>query len=41
MLALGEGAEAVLDLPSARITPSDALLGGLERVFGDPVAELR
>jgi DNA polymerase-3 subunit alpha len=41
VLALGEGAEAVLDLPGARITPSDALLGGLERVFGDPVAELR
>jgi DNA polymerase-3 subunit alpha len=41
VLALGEGAEAVLDLSTSRVAPSDALLGGLERVFGDAVAELR
>jgi DNA polymerase-3 subunit alpha len=41
VLLLGDGAEAVLDLQAARVTPSDALLGGLERVFGAPVAELR
>ena len=36
-----EGAEAVLDLDGTRILPSDAFLGGLERVFGAAVAELR
>ncbi|HVJ20747.1 MAG TPA: DNA polymerase III subunit alpha, partial [Polyangiaceae bacterium] len=36
-----EGAEAVLDLDGTRITPTDAFLGGLERVFGAAVAELR
>jgi DNA polymerase-3 subunit alpha len=41
VLLLGDGAEAVLDVQAARVTPSDALLGGLERVFGAPVAELR
>jgi DNA polymerase-3 subunit alpha len=41
VLMLGDGAEAVLDVQAARVTPSDALLGGLERVFGAPVAELR
>jgi DNA polymerase-3 subunit alpha len=41
VLALGEGAEAVLDLEGARVAPSDTLLGGLERVFGVRVAELR
>jgi DNA polymerase-3 subunit alpha len=41
VLALGSGAEAVLDVGHSRITPSDAFLGGLERVFGQPVAELR
>jgi DNA polymerase-3 subunit alpha len=41
VLLLGDGAEAVLDVQTARVTPSDALLGGLERVFGAPVAELR
>jgi hypothetical protein len=32
---------AVLDLQTIRVAPSDALLGGLERVFGAAVAELR
>jgi len=41
VLNLAEGAEAVLDLTATRVTPSDALLGGLERVFGIAVAELR
>jgi DNA polymerase III subunit alpha len=36
-----EGAEAILDLDGTRITPTDAFLGGLERVFGAAVAELR
>ncbi len=36
-----EGAEAVLDLDGTRITPTDAFLGGLERMFGGSVAELR
>jgi len=34
VLALGTGAEAVLDLDGARVMPSDAFLGGLERMFG-------
>ncbi len=41
VLTLGDGAEAVLDVQGARVTPSDTLLGGLERTFGAPVAELR
>ena len=41
VLKLGSGAEAVLDVQGALVTPSDALLGGLERAFGAPVAELR
>jgi DNA polymerase-3 subunit alpha len=41
VLALPEGAEAVLDLDGTRVTPSEALLGGLERAFGGSVAELR
>jgi DNA polymerase-3 subunit alpha len=36
-----EGAEAVLELDGTRITPTDAFLGGLERMFGGSVAELR
>jgi DNA polymerase-3 subunit alpha len=36
-----EGAEAVLDLDGTRIAPTDAFLGGLERMFGGAVAELR
>ncbi|HLV67547.1 MAG TPA: DNA polymerase III subunit alpha [Polyangiaceae bacterium] len=41
VLVLPEGGEAVLDLEATRVTPSDALLGGLERTFGGAVAELR
>jgi DNA polymerase-3 subunit alpha len=41
VLTLPDGAEAVLDLDGTRITPTDALLGGLERAFGGSVAELR
>jgi hypothetical protein len=41
VLTLSDGAEAVLDLQAVRVAPSDALLGGLERVFGASVAELR
>jgi DNA polymerase-3 subunit alpha len=41
VLELPEGAEAVLDLDGTRVTPSEALLGGLERAFGGSVAELR
>ncbi len=38
-LALDSGAEALLLLPQ-RITPSDVVLGQLERIFGDTVAQL-
>jgi len=41
VLLLGEGAEAVLDLEGTRVTPNDSFLGGLERMFGTSVAELR
>jgi DNA polymerase-3 subunit alpha len=41
VLALPEGAEAVLELAETRVTPSDAMLAGLERLFGQSVAELR
>lgn len=41
VLELPGGAEAVLDLVGTRVTPSDIVLGGLERLFGDTVAELR
>jgi DNA polymerase-3 subunit alpha len=41
VLSLGEGTEAVLDLEGTRVTPNDAFLGGLERMFGTTVAELR
>jgi DNA polymerase-3 subunit alpha len=41
VIELSDGAQAVLDLAGTRITPTDALLGGLERVFGGSVAELR
>jgi DNA polymerase-3 subunit alpha len=41
VLELPEGAEAVLELDATRVTPSEALLGGLERAFGGSVAELR
>jgi DNA polymerase-3 subunit alpha len=41
VLALEGGAEAVLELTGTRVTPDSALLGGLERMFGESVAELR
>lgn len=41
VLSLGDGAEAVLDVPGTRVRPSDGFLGQLERMFGAPVAELR
>lgn len=41
VLALPDGAEAVMALDGTRVTPSDAVLGGLERMFGSAVAELR
>jgi len=41
VLTLGEGAEAVLDLEGTRVSPNDTFLGGLERMFGTTVAELR
>lgn len=40
VLALPDGAEAVLDLLDKRVTPNEAVLAGLERMFGDTVAEL-
>jgi DNA polymerase-3 subunit alpha len=42
VLALPDGAEAVLALgKSHKVEVTDALLGGLERIFGEQVAELR
>ena len=41
VLALPEGARAVLSIEGARVDPSDTMLSGLERLFGGSVAELR
>lgn len=41
VLALPEGARAVLALEGTRVDPSDTMLAGIERLFGDSVAELR
>ncbi len=41
VLDMKDGAQAVLELPGTRVTPDGVLLGGLERTFGGPVAELR
>jgi DNA polymerase-3 subunit alpha len=41
VLDMKDGAQAVMDLPGTRVTPDGILLGGLERTFGGPVAELR
>jgi DNA polymerase-3 subunit alpha len=41
LLDLPEGARAVLTIEGARVDPSDAMLSGLERLFGSSVAELR
>jgi hypothetical protein len=42
VLTMADGAEAVLSLGKGhRVEVGDALLGGLERIFGEQVAELR
>jgi DNA polymerase-3 subunit alpha len=41
VLEMKDGAVAVLDLPGTRVLPDGNFLGGLERTFGGPVAELR
>ena len=41
VLALPGGSEAVLDLAGTRVTPNDEVLAGLERMFGESVAQLR
>jgi DNA polymerase-3 subunit alpha len=41
VLSLPEGARAFLSVEGTRVDPSDAMLAGLERLFGDTVAELR
>jgi DNA polymerase III subunit alpha len=42
VLAMADGAEAVLSLGKTwRIEPSDDVLSGLEKIFGEQVAELR
>ena len=40
VLGLPEGAKAVFALEGAKVEPSDAMLGALERVFDDLVADL-
>ena len=40
VLDVGGDAEAVLNLPKLRVDPTDAMLAGLERVFGEKVADL-
>jgi len=41
VLSLPGGAEAVMALDGTRVTPTDQVLSGLERMFGGTVAELR
>ena len=42
VIQLADGAEAVLALGNGfKVAPSDAMLAGLERLFGENVAELR
>ena len=41
VLSLPEGVRAVMTIEGARVDPSDAMLAGLERLFGGTVAELR
>jgi DNA polymerase-3 subunit alpha len=41
VLALPEGARAVMTIEGTRVDPSDAMLSGLERLFGGTVTELR
>jgi DNA polymerase III alpha subunit len=40
VVALEDGSEAVLALAGTRVRPNDTMLAGLERVFGQSVAEL-
>jgi DNA polymerase-3 subunit alpha len=40
-IQLDDGAEALFALPSVRVEPSDAMLGRLEKLFGERVVELR
>jgi DNA polymerase-3 subunit alpha len=40
-LAMPDGAEAVLSLKGTRVEVGDAVMSGLERIFGERVAELR
>jgi DNA polymerase-3 subunit alpha len=42
VIELGDGAQAILALGATlKVTPNDAMLAGLERLFGENVAELR
>jgi DNA polymerase-3 subunit alpha len=41
VVRLNQGAEALMDLPRFRVLPSDEMLAGLERVFGERVVELQ
>jgi DNA polymerase-3 subunit alpha len=42
VIDLGDGAQAILSLGATlKVTPNDAMLAGLERLFGENVAELR
>jgi hypothetical protein len=42
IIEIGDGAEAVLAVNHGlKVAPSDAMLAGLERLFGENVAELR
>jgi DNA polymerase III subunit alpha len=40
VLELGAEGEAILGLPELRVEPCDAMLAGLEKLFGEKVAEL-
>jgi hypothetical protein len=40
-LTMKDGAEAVLSLKRTRVEVGDAIFSGLERIFGERVAELR
>jgi DNA polymerase-3 subunit alpha len=41
VIELDDGAQAILALRDTRVEPSDALLGSLEKLFGEKVADLR
>ena len=41
VISLADGAEAVLSVNGFKVAPSEAMLAGLERLFGENVAELR